>query len=506
MKQSIKLFVAVLSLLTISLVSASTPVGAAPNDPVSIPDAGLSACILATTTHANPSYLTEAEAANVPNIGYPYGQCRSQNISSLEGLQYFTSANYMMLGSNNISDLTPLANLSNLRDLELSNNKVTNITPLTNLDLTRIDISYTGTCSGLSLAPLSGMTSLLWLDVRDCPLTNLSALSGLTNLITLYLTNSNISDISPLSGLASLVTLQLLDNPISDLSPIAGLAALNIFSVGGQAAGNRLLDNADFNVIAGLTSLTRLYIYGSQISNISPITSMNNLAHLSINNSLLVDISPLASLTDLVWLTLTYNNIGNISPLANLTSLGLLGLAHNNISSLSPVSGLTALTRLDAGNNKISDISPLATLTNLTEVYLSSQTVALSNATAGQPYANPFRAINGSFIPTSGSKLTYDTNTNTWNFTENGAQTGAWSTEITLGGFTGYFNGTFTQTQVPASTNPGDDNGDGSGTIPGVPNTGALRILTSGPAIYVVFGLALLATIVGIRKTIQSRR
>ena len=500
MKKLLSLCMAVFAVVTISAVSFSTPTHAASGDPVSIPDAGLKACILATATHANPTYITEAEAAAVTVIGYPYGNCRSQNISNLQGLQYFTGAGIMDLSSNSISNLTPLANLTNLNDLYISNNLTSDLSPISNLDLTRLDLSYTGTCPGLSLAPLAGMSNMTTLYISDCAVSSLSTLANFTNLSRLSLYNTSISDISALSGLTDLLVVDIANNPISNITPLTNLTNAMQISIGGSATANKLLDNSDLAQLSSLTAnLKRLYINGSVITDISPLANMTGLQYLTLDSSSISNISPLSSLSQLVSLSVERNQITNISPLAGLTSLTTLRIGNNQITNISPLAGLTNLTSLNMGNNQIADISPLVNLTNITQFYAYGQVVTLPNLIAGQSYSNPLRSINNGFITPTGSTLVYNNSAHSWTFSSNGAKTATWSYASGLSGSSEDFGGSFTQTQVVAPIT-------GSDETPAAPNTGALKLFTSGPAIYIVFGVALLAAIIMVRKSTQARR
>jgi Leucine-rich repeat (LRR) protein len=76
-----------------------------------------------------------------------------------------------------------------------------------------------------------------------------------------------------------------------------------------------------------LTKLTRLKLYGKQISDISPLANLTSLGTLYLDNNQIRDISPLANLTNLEDLRLAKNPISDISFLANLPNLRWLDLA-----------------------------------------------------------------------------------------------------------------------------------------------------------------------------------
>ena len=121
-----------------------------------------------------------------------------RRISSIVGIQNFTSLEHFEVSSNSISDISPL----------------------------------------------SGLTSLTFLFLGANSITDVSALSGLTNLGRLRLNGNSITDISALSGLIRLGEdplggLFLDDNPnLSNIQPLLdniGLGAGDLVSLGGTS-------------------------------------------------------------------------------------------------------------------------------------------------------------------------------------------------------------------------------------------------------------------------------
>ena len=92
--------------------------------------------------------------------------------------------------------------------------------------------------------------------------------------------------------------------------------------------------------MAGLKNLTRLYISGSLLSDISPLAGLKNLTDLELQRNEISDISPLAGLKNLAFLELQRNEISDVSPLAGLKNLTWLDISYNKISDFSPIDGL----------------------------------------------------------------------------------------------------------------------------------------------------------------------
>ncbi len=187
-----------LAILASSLIFHSTTY-AAPGDPISIPDANFEACVLDEVTHANPTYVTEAEAAAYNGLL----DCGQSGVSSVEGLHFFTAVTVLYLLDNSISDLSPLAGLTNLTYLHLGENSISD------------------------LSPLAGLTNLTTLHLYENSISDLSPLAGLTNLTYLWIGYNSISDISPLSNLASLTSLLIGGNSISLPSLAWGVSQSN---------------------------------------------------------------------------------------------------------------------------------------------------------------------------------------------------------------------------------------------------------------------------------------
>ena len=83
----------------------------------------------------------------------------------------------------------------------------------------------------------------------------------------------------------------------------------------------------------------------------------------------------LSGFATLTGLFLYDNQITDVSPLSGLTNLDYLKLDLNQISDVSGLSGLTNLTVLILNDNQITDVSPLSGLTNLTELYLQTNQI-----------------------------------------------------------------------------------------------------------------------------------
>ena len=117
------------------------------------------------------------------------------------------------------------------------------------------------------------------------------------------------------------------------------------------------IDNFIVSKIA--TSLYDGYIYVSKKIKYIPkeIGNCTLLKNLYLYDSEIVDISPLSNCTLLQYLNLRNNQIVDISPLSNCTSLYNMNLQNNKIIDVSPLYNCALLRCLYIGNNQMVDIS-----------------------------------------------------------------------------------------------------------------------------------------------------
>ena len=75
-------------------------------------------------------------------------------------------------------------------------------------------------------------------------------------------------------------------------------------------------------MLAGLTNLSWLTLYGNVVSDISVLAGLTEMGYLSLDGNVISDISALSGLINLSWLYLSDNNISDISSLVANTGWG----------------------------------------------------------------------------------------------------------------------------------------------------------------------------------------
>ncbi len=238
-----------------------------------------------------------------------------------------------------------LGALTNLQTLDVGNYAST-VTHFVNL-LTGPIPSSLGTLSKLQtfiannqfltgpLPPLSGLSSLTFLDLRSNQITgSLPDLSGLVSLQTAKLSNNELSGILPsLDGLNQLSYLDITENKIEGLSSFGALPNLQTLWISYNQLRSPIPD------MSGLTALVDFEANFNQIT--GPLPSLSGLINLKSfgvgYNNLSGTIPSLNGLTNLTGLALAGNRItGNIPDLSGQANLQRFLVAFNSLTGNVP--------------------------------------------------------------------------------------------------------------------------------------------------------------------------
>jgi len=202
-----------------------------------------------------------------------------------------------------------------------------------------------------------------------------------TSVNELHLSDNLFSDSSillPISGLTSLAKLYLNDSQITDISALEYMTGVNELDL----SDNVLSDANDLLPISGLTSLEKLYLNNSQITDLSGLEYATGMNELYLSGNVLSDANdllPISGLTSLVKLHLNDSQITDLSGLEYATGVNELYLSDNALSDpndLLPISGLTSLVKLYLNNSQITDLSGLEYATDVNELYLSNNAIS----------------------------------------------------------------------------------------------------------------------------------
>ena len=234
----------------------------------------------------------------------------------------------------------------------------------------------------------------------SCITSNFDPFLNMVNLKELYLYWNNWQDeitiLSFLLNFPNLEILRLRDGKITDIEPIKELKKLKEFSMISVSKGTKenfkvypsfhsFRDFLDYTpisycmnleglyitglysikLIENLTNLKELYLGGSSIQDLLPLTNLINLKMLDISIET-KNIEPIKYLTNLEDLTIYYIHLSDISALSNLKNLKELNICQSNITDLEPIKELKNLEVLNLSKSRnLINISPLSDLINL---------------------------------------------------------------------------------------------------------------------------------------------
>ncbi len=86
-----------------------------------------------------------------------------------------------------------------------------------------------------------------------------------------------------------------------------------------------------------LSDVGRIDIYGTQASDLTPLSGLTNLRWLMLEGTPVSDLAPLAGMTNLRALSLDSTQASDLTPLARMTSLEVLRLCGTDVSDLTPL-------------------------------------------------------------------------------------------------------------------------------------------------------------------------
>jgi len=170
-----------------------------------LPDANFKAYLLAN----RPAVIYPDGSLNINAANAATGpfKCYNQNITNLDGIQYFTNITTLEVKYNpNLHTLPNIDGLTNITTLGLDSNDLT------------------------SLPNLSALVNLQVLSFHHNRVTVLPSISNLTQLRVLFVQSNQLTALPSLSAQVNLEKLFISDNPITVIPSMSTLAKLNYFS------------------------------------------------------------------------------------------------------------------------------------------------------------------------------------------------------------------------------------------------------------------------------------
>ncbi|WP_239257223.1 leucine-rich repeat domain-containing protein [Listeria ilorinensis] len=346
------------------------------SEEVEIPDVQLKEAIANELDKTAGEAITEDDMKQLKELKI-YSYSSATDIQSLEGIQYASNLEKLIVSNSatsELSDLSVISNLTSLKVLTISSASVSDISPLANLvNLENLQLNENKI---EDISVLANCQKLRYLNLSDNLIDNIDVLAQLTNLESLQIngvtntvgtseqTGNKISDLTPLANLTKLESLEVCGygSQLTDISPLANLVNLDTLN---------LFDNAivDASVIENMTKLTSMSLEHNDIQNLPDMSKLTSLSWLKLNDNPNLDnedVEKVGQAVNLQSLFLGQDNgwsgspkIDNIEPLANLTKLSNLSICETSISDISPLVDLP-LRHADLEYNKIEDVTPFA--------------------------------------------------------------------------------------------------------------------------------------------------
>ncbi|MBR7122193.1 MAG: leucine-rich repeat domain-containing protein [Oscillospiraceae bacterium] len=269
---------------------------------------------LSALTHLNNLEITGVDVsveelaviASLPELKtLKLQKCGLYNISALDKA---TSLTVLDLSENTIRNIESLSGLNKLQELSLRHNALEDLTPLSSLlTLTKLDVAQNNKLT--SLAPISGLSSLIWLAANNCNINNLGEIGKLTALSYLNVSTNKLTDISALAACKAITELNISSNSITDITKLSALTKMQHFDFSYNKVTKlpAFPKSCDLAVITGsnnsissldrLAGLEKLNIvnmdYNTKISSVKPLASCPLLVEVNVYATKVKDVTAL---------------------------------------------------------------------------------------------------------------------------------------------------------------------------------------------------------------------
>ena len=299
-------------------------------DATNFPDANFREFVKQYDTD-NSGSLSDAEIAAVTIIN-----CSRKQISSLTGIEYFTSLASLSCGGNQLTNLDVSQNTA-LEWLSCASNQ------LTNLDVSQNTALRLLSCESNQLTNLdvSQNTALEWLYCDSNQLTNLDVSQNIA-LIGLSCDSNQLTNLD-LSQNTALTSLYCDSNQLTNLDVSQNTALIELYCDSNQ------LTNLD---VSQNTALEWLYCNSNQLTNLD-VSQNTALKWLHCNKNQLTNLD-VSQNTALIGLRCSINQLTNLD-LSQNTALDRLQCYSNRLTNLD-VSQNTALTELHCDSNRLTNL------------------------------------------------------------------------------------------------------------------------------------------------------
>ncbi len=335
----------------------------------------------------------------------------NNNLTSIDGIENFTSLNTLHLENNSINELKPLLPLKKLERLYLRRNKITEIKDINNLnhlkvlDLSENEISKISSLSELielevldlghnkikEVNELDNLLNLRYLNLQNNLVEECNGFPKLINLRVLYLSKNSLKVIPNFRALKNLKALMIEENKIQRIENLDLLLNLNLLSLSKNEIYE--VDGSKLPI-----SLTEIYLDQNNIKNVKNFSKTPNLNKLKLNSNKIEKInftSDLGKFQFIEEINLSKNNINDISDLTEVEALKFFRISNNHIKDISPIKNLKNLKRIYIDNNPIINLESLEQMLSLRKIFVDQHLLDLY-----LEYCNNLNLIDNELIAT----------------------------------------------------------------------------------------------------------
>lgn len=210
-------------------------------------------------------FLTETEFWNYCDVWDEAGYGRG-TLTDISDLEYMPNLQKIFIGKERISDISPMKHLDKLMEVELRNNDVEDLSPLANKEsLCRIGFNSNNLNS---IETISTCPLLQFIDFRD----------------------AGDFDGSPIASVKEPIFMDIACD--SDAYLYLDGMSIEMLKVGSPG-------QTDLACIRNVSGIKDLYIYWSEITDISALEGRDDIAYLNMTGCMIEDLSPLFTMSNL---------------------------------------------------------------------------------------------------------------------------------------------------------------------------------------------------------------
>jgi Leucine-rich repeat (LRR) protein len=215
--------------------------------------------------------------------------------------------------------------------------------------ITSLDsLNLSANSSIVTIAPLSFLVDLQYVNLSNTKIDDISPLSSLTELKQLNISNSSIKDLSYLRYAENLEHLDLSFTPVQKIDVLVNLKKLKTLSLKGA-------DITNFEVLSNFSEIQKLDLSETFFDMPKVFSEMNKLQELSMAKSNLSKLTSDISPESLQTLDISFAFISDLSPLEDYQSLQTLNISNTQVETLQPLESIESLQKIYADNTFVSE-------------------------------------------------------------------------------------------------------------------------------------------------------